>query len=281
MFQAIRRRMHFSPATVIASLALVFAMTGGAFAAGRYLITSTKQISPKVLKSLQGKAGANGANGAQGPAGPAGPAGVAGAKGETGAAGTNGTDGTNGTSVTSAESKTGKIGPCASGGSEFKSAGGTTYACNGSTGKNGTFEGQSLPAGKTLTGAWAAASYAEVAFGGVAQGAVSFPLPVRPGIQQSHLKQIGPGEGEGEGKEKLPEEEVNGKTIKVCTGNGEKPAAAEGYLCIFVVSETNVSHPMSFILAGNGEAGIGFQVTAFGAAKGPILLNGTWAVTGE
>jgi hypothetical protein len=29
---------------VIATLALVFAMTGGALAVGRYLITSTKQI---------------------------------------------------------------------------------------------------------------------------------------------------------------------------------------------------------------------------------------------
>jgi Collagen triple helix repeat (20 copies) len=101
--QRLRKRIHVSPATAIATLALVFAMTGGAYAAKHYLITSTKQISPKVLKSLQGKAGKAGANGAQGPAGaagaagPQGPAGAAGAKGETGPAGTNGTNGTNGT----------------------------------------------------------------------------------------------------------------------------------------------------------------------------------------
>jgi len=42
MFRRLGR--HFNATTVIATLALVFAMTGGAFAAARYLITSTKQI---------------------------------------------------------------------------------------------------------------------------------------------------------------------------------------------------------------------------------------------
>ena len=104
MFSAIRRRLHLSPATVIAGLALVFAMSGGAYAAKKYLITSTKQISPSVLKQLQGKAGpagapgAAGAQGAQGPAGPAGPAGSAGrgTKGENGPAGAKGEKGATG-----------------------------------------------------------------------------------------------------------------------------------------------------------------------------------------
>jgi hypothetical protein len=39
-------------ADVSVSLALVFAMTGGAYAARKIIITSTKQISPKVLKKL-------------------------------------------------------------------------------------------------------------------------------------------------------------------------------------------------------------------------------------
>src|ERR1700740_2610486 len=98
MFSTIRRRIHLTPATVIAGLALVFAMSGGAYAAKKYLITSTKQISPSVLKSLQGKAGPAGAPGTQGAPGPAGPAGPAGVKGADGANGTNGSNGTNGTS---------------------------------------------------------------------------------------------------------------------------------------------------------------------------------------
>ena len=135
MFSAMRRRMRVSPATVIAGLALVFAMTGGAYAAKKYLITSTKQISPSVLKSLQGKAGAAGAAGAQGlgPAGAQGaqgPAGPAGAKGEAGAAGQDGAAG--------AKGATGATGP------------------KGATGANGTSGfTERLPSKKTETGSWA------------------------------------------------------------------------------------------------------------------------------
>jgi hypothetical protein len=46
------RPKRFSYANVVATLALVLAMSGGALAASHYLITSTKQISPRVLKKL-------------------------------------------------------------------------------------------------------------------------------------------------------------------------------------------------------------------------------------
>ncbi len=101
MITSIRKR--FTYVNIAMTLALVFAMTGGAYAAKKYLITSTKQISPGVLKQLKGKNGASGANGApgaagsQGPAGPAGPQGAAGPKGDTGAAGPAGPAGENGT----------------------------------------------------------------------------------------------------------------------------------------------------------------------------------------
>ena len=39
----------------MATLALIFAMSGGAYAASHYLITSTKQIKPSVLGHLKGK----------------------------------------------------------------------------------------------------------------------------------------------------------------------------------------------------------------------------------
>jgi hypothetical protein len=82
MFSMLKK--HVSLAGLIAVFALVFAMTGGAIAAKKYLITSTSQISPSVLKKLKGSAG---------PAGPVGAQGLPGAKGETGAAGGAGQQG--------------------------------------------------------------------------------------------------------------------------------------------------------------------------------------------
>ena len=64
-------------ANVTATLALVLAMSGGAVAANHYLVNSTKQISPKVLKKLTGKTGKAGKPGATGPAGAAGAQGPA------------------------------------------------------------------------------------------------------------------------------------------------------------------------------------------------------------
>jgi len=71
-------RRHLSYANVAATLALVFAMSGGALAASRYLVNSTKQINPKVLKKLRGKTGPRGATGTAGPAGATGAAGTPG-----------------------------------------------------------------------------------------------------------------------------------------------------------------------------------------------------------
>ncbi len=73
-----------SPAMIVALAALLFAVTGSAIAAKHYLITSKRQIAPKVLKSLKGKRGKTGV------AGPAGAVGAAGATGAAGAAGAAG-----------------------------------------------------------------------------------------------------------------------------------------------------------------------------------------------
>ncbi len=85
-------------ANVAATLALVFAMGGSAVAASHYLITSTKQISPKVLKELRAaaKPGAPGAPGASGASGASGPNGLNGAPGTNGQAGGKGEPGKEG-----------------------------------------------------------------------------------------------------------------------------------------------------------------------------------------
>jgi hypothetical protein len=59
------RRLSY--ANVVATLALVLVVGGGtAWAAHHYLITSTSQIKPSVLKKLHGKNGVDGTNGTNG-----------------------------------------------------------------------------------------------------------------------------------------------------------------------------------------------------------------------
>jgi hypothetical protein len=79
------RRLTY--ANVAATLALVFAMSGGALAASHYLINSTKQINPKVLKKLRGARGAAGAAGQRGATGAVGPTGKEGTPGKEGSPG--------------------------------------------------------------------------------------------------------------------------------------------------------------------------------------------------
>ncbi len=134
------------------------------------MITSTKQIKPSVLKSLQGKAGKAGANGAQGaagaigpqgPAGGTGPAGAVGAKGETGATGPQGEKGATGT--------------------------------NGKDGTTGFTE--TLPSGKTEEGEWSVTpvEIPELGHAIVGHGAISFVIPLQAAPTLVYLK-------EGEGK---------------------------------------------------------------------------------
>ncbi len=141
MFSMMRKR--FTYANVAMTLALVFAMSGGAYAAGHYLITSTKQISPKVLSALKGRSGASGVPGAAGPTGAAGPAGPAGVKGETGLAGPEGPAG---------KGEKGEKGPA-----------GSPWT-----------DGGTLPEGATETGAWSAYTKAT----GNDPAAISFPIPL-------------------------------------------------------------------------------------------------------
>lgn len=99
---ATRTRWRISPATAVLAIALAVSMSGAtAFAASRYLITSTHQIRPSVLAALRGRTGrrgpagvkgATGATGAQGPKGDQGAKGDQGPKGDTGPAGPVSTD---------------------------------------------------------------------------------------------------------------------------------------------------------------------------------------------
>ena len=92
---------RINPATVLAVIALVLALGGTAVAAKRYLITTTKQISPKALKEI-GALAAKGANGAQvvpGSEGTPGPRGEKGDRGEKGERGERGPSGPPGEAI--------------------------------------------------------------------------------------------------------------------------------------------------------------------------------------
>ncbi|HWX44584.1 MAG TPA: hypothetical protein VNY52_04595 [Solirubrobacteraceae bacterium] len=228
------------------TLALVFAMSGGAYAASRYVITSTKQISPKALKALKGSAGASGAQGPAGPAGPAGAQGPQGAAGPTGAAGAKG--------------ETGPPGK------------------NGENGKNGTTGfAETLPSGETETGAWAVMNIPAKGFEVVSWGALSFPIPLGEPLPASSERYIGPEEGEHEPKQSqfIPSE---------CKGNFENPGAASGHLCVFAREAEDMLPLVTFDFgkkeSGNatvGKTGVGYR--AFSKEAGVVNANGTWAVT--
>jgi hypothetical protein len=256
MFHAIRTRINAT--TVLAVLALVFAMTGGAYAAKKYLITSTKQISPSVLKQLQGKAGAAGApgaagvQGAQGPAGPAGPAGSGGPKGETGPAGAKGEKGATG-------------------------AAGATGA-KGATGASGaTGFTETLPSGKTETGTWNVTLFATIETFPTAATSISFPIPLSEGSNKAFAFDA----------ERTQKEEFG---TSGCTGSAEAPTAPKGVLCVYTVGHEELANatnsPAAFSPSGGGNgygksgavlSGAFLQGTSEAPAR--VETHGTWAVT--
>jgi hypothetical protein len=123
-----RRRLTY--ANVAATLALVFSMTGGALAANHYLINSTKQINPKVLKKLKGKLGATGATGRTGAAGTAGKEGTPGKDGAAGKEGKQGNPGPLLETLPSGKTERGSFGFAstrASGGGKYTPGAGTSY----------------------------------------------------------------------------------------------------------------------------------------------------------
>jgi collagen triple helix repeat protein len=312
MFAALRSRLTFS--NVVAMLALVFAMSGGAYAFSSHSGGATtkatalaasvrphahaakkkKKSSPKGVPGPRGSAGPAGPVGV---AGPAGPAGATGGKGENGTAGTDGTNGTNGTngengkagkpgeSVTSKEFS-GKEGPCKEGGSEFESepAKGKvkTYACDGEKGV--IHPGETLPPGATETGVWAfrTAAKGEEA----AKVPISFPIPLAERLESSNACD------EDKGQCPIYYVPWNGVTPAGCfegttAGTFEDPKAAPGSLCIYEAQEALEGakpEPYEFLFKDPehgepGSVGTTGGLLQFDVAGPEGSGYGVWAVT--
>jgi hypothetical protein len=240
MLSALRNRFGIPGA--ISVIALVFAMTGGAFAA-KYIITSTKQIKPSVLKALKGKAG---------PAGPQGPAGPAGKDGANGA---------NGASVANSAEPKGLN--CKEGGSKFVvGAGAATFACNGEKGKEGSpwTAGGTLPSGKTEAGVFA--SHGAGANGAVAE--ISFTIPLETAISGSNVHVV----------------PFGGPVPTGCTGGTlADPKADTGQLCVYNGFFGEVGTIFDPAEGAPGAAKVGALLISTPATTDNELLAGTWAVT--
>lgn len=266
-----RLRKHFTYANVALTLALVFAMSGGAYAAGKYLITSTKQINPKVLKQLVGKAGATGATGATGASGaqgPVGPAGTPGAQGLPGVKGENGAEGKPGTSVTSKTLAEGNQ-KCPAGGSEFKAGTATSYACGGSP----WAAGGTLPSEKSEYGTWSTV-YTATAANQPDSSPISYTIPLKAAPEPHYIGD----------HEEFAGEKNEAAAIKEgkCGGNPEKPEAAPGNLCVFASNESKVTEwerIKIFPLRFAPSTAYGTVVFEGSEEEGEILAYGTWAVT--
>jgi hypothetical protein len=243
MFLSVRKRMTYT--NLALTLIVLFSMTGVTFAAGKFLITSTKQISPKVLKSLKGANGKTGPAGPVGLAGSAGPAGAAGV-GKEGAPGKEGTPGTPGT-------------PGAPG---IPGPEGSPWTASGT-----------LPSKKTETGSW---SYS-VSAAGIIVTPISFTLPLAVALDEVHVHYIG-GVGsenaECPGTSAQPEAKPGNLCVYQGTVNGVKEEKGEGEAEIFPPS---TGPKLLGGKPGAGTSGAGLLFTAEGKAVG----WGTWAVTAE
>lgn len=229
---------------LVAIVALVFALAGGAYAAKQVGATASKAGKP----GPRGKTGKTGPAGPAGPTGPAGSAGAAGPKGDPGEPGAPGKNGTNG--------KDGKEG-------SPWTAGGT------------------LPEGATETGAWGAnlaPSAEEFAF---TFESVSFNIPLEAGLGEAatHFVTVAAQTGhtapaECPGTAASPEAEPGA----FCVYEGAKfPLGPSDDFVVHIVGLTHTGIEPE----GTGNAGANLVIShQAGSLEEGAEIVGTWAVTG-
>jgi hypothetical protein len=270
MLKRLKRRIVASgPGLTVAVIAMLVALTGGAFAAsGALNVTQKKEV--KKIAQAEAKKFAK--------AGPAGAAGVAGAKGDKGDQGSGGASGKDGTSLKVSEIPIEEAECEERGGALIEKEGtpGGIEVCTGEEGSPWT-AGGTLPVGATETGAWAAGGSSEDVGdlkGVLAPISFAIPLPVERLINADVHMGVG---GEG------PEGAVFSPTGD-CPGESTKPTAAPGKLCIYENANDGLG---GFTLAAirrlnsnaKGSASAGAYLELIPTAPSSVA-SGSFAVTG-
>ncbi len=263
MFSKIRKRLTY--ANVAMTLALVFAMSGGAYAASKYIITSTKQIKPSVLKSLKGKAGAAGLAGAQGAqglkgeTGAAGSAGVKGEKGDKGDKGETGLEGKEGSPWT----VNGTLPP------EKTETGTWAYSRSGGL-KLCVPEAENQPTVTPTSGACDTGYNLSVTGAGLVTASISFAIPLEKELGASQVYYVKGAEW------------TTKKGPGACPGTVPAPTALAGNLCVYEGSALEAT--FASIIApstSHGGAATAGTLLFFVSGGEESRASGTWAVTAE
>jgi hypothetical protein len=258
-----RIREKLGPAGfIVAVVALVAALGGGAYAASGALTGKQKQEVTKIAKKYAGKPGAPGAQGASGPAGPKGDTG---AKGDTGGNGAPGAPGAPGKGVVLTTEAPGSN--CEAGGTKVEVEGDSTskkYVCNGKNGTAAAFPA-TLPPGKTETGVWRLVSNGdEEQF-----VPISFPIPLST-VDAENME-----------VETLTQEAA---ATGNCPGSAEEPKAEPGFLCVYTAgypSTTTAAPSEVYKPSAVEEEGVisGGTLLYFGSLDATRRLSGSFAVT--
>lgn len=245
---------------IVAIVALIAALGGGAYAASGALTGKQKKEVEKIAKKYAGKPGANGANGAPG------------APGANGTNGTNGAPGGAGEPGKSVEEIPISAGPgelaChEQGGAEYLLQGATegTEICNGKEGSPWALGG--LPEGATETGVWTFhASEASAEEGTRVFVPISFSVPLSQKITgAANVHFVGPN-GDG----------------TICKGKVTEPTAPNGMLCVYrnEVSGANFVAVRELNAEEANEVDVAGAYLVFNGVTNESYGRGSYAVTG-
>jgi hypothetical protein len=271
-----RIREQFSTTAVILSIvALVFALSGGAYAASQAQTSKTK-----VVKGPPGPRGKPGKAGATGQAGPAGPKGDTGAQG---AGGAQGAPGQNGKSVvvTPIEPEEGKCEERAGAEVGVEGSATTTEVCDGEEGPEGSpwTAGGTLPVGKTETGAWS--FNASEADGEMILAEIGFPIKLAARLEGTEKVHFQPPSS--------AEESAQNAFKAVCPSSVVNPTAVSGHLCVYYnefgsgltnATFTEITVPYIIQEPGASTTGAILRFSYSGGLEESASGFGTWAVTG-